>query len=54
MKVRYIGTPDPTDDEECTVFGVTFTKGKLTEVSEEIGAKLAKNGTFEVKAPKAE
>lgn len=49
MKLRYIGTSDPTDDEIVTVFGRTFARGKALEVKDEAAAaKLAANPTFEV------
>lgn len=49
MQVRFIGTEDPTDSDVCEVFGLTFPKGEYVPVSSDIGARLAKNPTFEVK-----
>lgn len=53
MKVRYISTPDPTDDKTCTVFGQTFDVGKWVDVDDSLAGKLAGNPTFEVKGAKA-
>ena len=47
-KVRYIATADPSDDATCTVFGLTFEKGKAVEVPDDIFARLSANRTFEV------
>ncbi len=49
MEARYIATNDPTDDVECTVFGVTFQKGKWQKVDDEVGLLLSDNQTFEVR-----
>ena len=51
-KVRYIATDDPSDDFECTVFGLTFPKGRAVEVPDEIAAKLEGNRTFEAVKPR--
>ncbi len=47
-KVKYIATDDPTDDQECTVFGITFQKDEPTEVPAEVAKKLEGNRTFEI------
>lgn len=47
FSVTYIGTNDPTDDVECTVFGMTFTKGQSVKVAD-VPAKIAANPTFKV------
>lgn len=47
MKVRFIGSDDPTEDTICTVFGQDFARGEWVEVS---NAKLASNPAFEVDA----
>lgn len=47
MRVRFIGSDDPTEDSVCTVFGQDFPKGEWVEVS---NAKLARNPAFEVDA----
>lgn len=52
MKVRFIGTEDPTDDTECTAFGLSFTKGEWVEIGD-AAQQLLTNPTFEVKATKA-
>lgn len=52
MEARFIATTDPTDDAECTVFGVTFAKGKWQKVEADIGALLSTNPTFEVREGK--
>jgi hypothetical protein len=52
MKVRYIATDDPSDDATCTVFGLTFEKGKAVEVPDDIYARLETNQTFEVIKPR--
>lgn len=56
MKIRYIGTKDPTDAAEVTAFGITFPLGEWVDVKDP-PAKLLGNPTFEVQAeeePKAE
>ena len=50
MKVRYIGTGDPSDDRVCVVFGHTFEQGEWVDL-EEVPAKLVGNPTFEVGDP---
>ncbi|CAB4137549.1 hypothetical protein UFOVP319_42 [uncultured Caudovirales phage] len=53
MDARFIATADPSDDAECTVFGVTFVKGKWQKVADDIGLLLSTNQTFEVREGKA-
>jgi predicted amidohydrolase len=49
MKLKYIGTDDPGDNAEVTVFGLTFTRGEAVDVEDaDIAKKLAGNPTFEV------
>lgn len=45
-KVRFIGSDDPTEDETCTVFGLTFPKGEAVTVPADVFAKLSNNPTF--------
>ena len=52
MEARFIATPDPSDDTECTVFGITFSKGKWQRVNQEVGLLLSSNHTFEVREGK--
>lgn len=46
-QVRFVGTGDPTDDRECTVFGHTFVLDEWVEVDAGVGGKLKGNATFE-------
>lgn len=46
MKVRYIGSDDPTEDRECTVFGLTFQKGEWQDVAD-VPSPLLTNPMFE-------
>jgi hypothetical protein len=52
VKVRYIGSGDPSDNTECEVFGLSFTKGEWVDLAE-VPAKLLTNGTFEVSESKS-
>lgn len=47
MKVRFIGSNDPTEDSVCIVFGQTFPRGEWVETA---NAKLAGNPAFGVDA----
>jgi len=50
MRVRFIGTDDPTDDRACVVFGLSFDKGEWVDL-DEVPPKLLTNPTFEVADP---
>lgn len=45
MRVRFIGSGEPDENEVCEVFGMTFPLGEWVEVD---NAKLANNPAFEV------
>lgn len=52
MKATYIGNPDLPKDENVVpesfeMFGLTFAKGKATEVPPELEAKFVGNSHFE-------
>jgi hypothetical protein len=47
MRVRFIGSGEPDEDEICVVFEQSFPLGEWVEVS---NAKLATNPAFEVDA----
>lgn len=47
MRVRFIGSGEPGEDEVCTVFGQDFPRGEWVEASNQ---KLANNPAFEVDA----
>lgn len=51
MKVRFIGSNDPTDDVVCDVFGLTFNKDEWVDLAD-VPPPLLTNPTFETKAPK--
>lgn len=46
-QVTYIGSDDPTDNHETTVFGLTFTRDVAVELAD-VPAKLRSNPTFTV------
>lgn len=46
MRVRYIGSDDPTDNAACTAFGATFVKGEWVEMAD-VPPRLLTNWTFE-------
>lgn len=46
MRVRYIGSDDPTDNAECAAFGRTWTKGEWVEMAD-VPPRLLTNWTFE-------
>lgn len=46
MKVRFIGSDDPSEAEVCVVFGLTFPKGEAVTVPADVFAKLSTNPTF--------
>jgi hypothetical protein len=48
MKVRFIGTDDPTDNAVAEAYGITFERGKTADVPPEVADKLKSNPTFEV------
>lgn len=48
MKVRFIGSADPTENLVCEAFGQSFPKGKWQDVPD--NSTLSGNPTFEVKA----
>lgn len=48
MRVRYIGTEDPTDNASCGVFGLTFERGEWVDLDGPAPSKLLTNPTFEV------
>ena len=45
MRVRFIGSGEPDENEACEAFGITFPLGEWVEVD---NAKLASNPAFEV------
>jgi len=47
MRVRFIGSGEPDEDEVCVVFEQSFPLGEWVQVS---NAKLATNPAFEVDA----
>jgi hypothetical protein len=46
-KVTYLGSDDPTENTECEVFGLSFTKGVAVEV-DSVAGKLRTNPMFAV------
>jgi len=61
MKAKYIGDPrNPAEQkqlpDEFEAYGLTFERGKFTEVPNELASKFEGNNHFEVqgKAPEAE
>jgi hypothetical protein len=53
MKVRYIGTLDPTENLVTEVFGLSFTKDEWVNVEDDVAQRLNGNPTFEVTDGKA-
>lgn len=47
-QIAYIGTSDPTDANEVTVFGRTFVKGEWHD-ADDVSKKLLDNPTFEAR-----
>lgn len=59
MKVKYVG--DPTQPkgteaipEEFVAYGITFEKGKFTDVPDELAAKFAGNSHYETRGEEPE
>lgn len=48
-QVRYLAS-DPTDDQQCTVFGLTFPHGEWVPATKDIADRLDGNPTFDVRA----
>lgn len=46
MRLRFIGSGDPTDNDVCVAFGLTFPVNQWVEVNDP-PAKLLGNPTFE-------
>lgn len=47
MRIRYVGSGDPSDNTECEAFGHTFVLGEWVEMGN-LPLRLLGNPTFEV------
>lgn len=47
-RVRYVPSA-PDDNQECTVFGATFSAGKWSTVTDDLAVRLDGNPTFDTK-----